>query len=97
MSVYLLQRRICEGWGSPSSLGGSASSIGLATNVWVLVLIAEVEAEVVDNIAGVLENISAFLKVASSGIAALVLKLGHEVGVAGGRKAREDALAGKEE
>lgn len=97
MSVYFLSRRICERWGLPSSLGGSASSIGLATNVWVLILIADVEAKVVDDVAGVLKHIGALLEVASSSIAALVLELGHVVGVAGGRKARENAFAGKEE
>lgn len=78
-------------------IGRSASIIRLAANVWVLVFVSEVKAEVVDNISGVFHDVGALLEVASSSLAAENLKFSHVVDVGGGRKAGEDALAGKEE
>lgn len=86
-----------RGWGLPSRLRGSASSVGLATNIWVLVLVAEVEAEVVDYVAGVFDDVRSLLEVAGGSVAAQVLKLGHEVGVGGGGETREKTLAGEVE
>lgn len=75
----------------------STSSIGLATDVGVLVLVVEVETEVVDNISSVFNDIGTFLEVLGSGITADVLKSGHSVGVGGSGEARQDALLAKEE
>lgn len=80
----------------PSS-GGSASRVGLAADVWVLVLVAEVEAEVVDDVASVLYDVGTLSEVLGGSVAAKVLKLGEVVGVSGRREAREDVLLGEEQ
>lgn len=74
----------------------SLTSIGLAADVWALVL-AEIESKVVDDVASVLNHVGTFLKVHGSSIAANVLKGGEKVGVGSGREAREDTLLAKEE
>ena len=79
------------------SVGGSASSVGLAADIRVLVLVAEVKAKVVDHVSGVLNDVGTLSEVAGGSLAAEDLKLGHVVGVGRGRQAREDILAGKEE
>lgn len=75
----------------------SGTGIGLATDVWVLVLIPEVESEVIDNVASIFDDIGTFLEVLGSGITADVFESGQVVGVGSGGKARQDALLGKEE
>ena len=67
----------------PSIGWASISTIGLATDVWVLVLVSEVEAEVVDDVSSILDHISSFLEVTLSSMAAEVLKLGHVIWVGG--------------
>jgi hypothetical protein len=78
-------------------IGGSSSRVGLATNVGILILVAEVESKVVDDVSSVIDDIGSLLEVSSSSIAAEVLELGKVVGVGSGREAREDALLGEEE
>lgn len=75
---------------------GRAAPIRLATDVWILVLVSEVEAEVVDHISNILDDVGALVEVASGSTAAQVLKRGQVVMVGGGRKAGEDALVGEE-
>lgn len=81
------------------SVRGAATSIGigLAADVGVLILVAKIEAEVVDDVACVLDNVGTLLKVARGSITAQVLEAGHVVGVGGSRKAGEDTLLRKEE
>ena len=78
-------------------IGGSSSRVGLATNVGILILVAEVESKVVDDVSGVFDDIGSLLEVSSSGLAAEDLELGQVVGVGSGREAREDAFLGEEE
>lgn len=78
-------------------IGGAASVVGLATDIRVLVFVSEIEAKVVDDISGILNNVGALLKVAGSSLAAENLKLGHVVDVCSGGEAGKDTLAGKEE
>lgn len=83
--------------GDIPSVRGASPSVLLASNVWVLVLITEVKAEVVDDVALVFDNVGALLKVEGSSFTAEVLKCSKVVGVGGGRQAGEDTLLGKEE
>lgn len=76
---------------------GTASGVGLATDVWVLVLVADIKAEVVDNITGVFYDVGTLSEVLGSSITAQVLKLGQIVRVGSGRETREDVLLGEEE
>lgn len=73
-----------------------AASIRLAADVRVLVLVPEVESEVVDHVADVLDNIGPLVQVALGSAAAEVLKGGHVVLVGRGGEAGEDALVGEE-
>lgn len=75
---------------------GRASSVGLATDVWVLVLISEVEAQVVHHISDVLNDVGTLVEIASSSAAAENLELGDIVWMGSGGKASKDALVGKE-
>lgn len=75
---------------------GRASSVGLATNVWVLVLVSEVEAQVVHHISDVLNDVGTLVEIASSSAAAENLELGDIVWVGSGGKASKDALVGEE-
>ena len=79
------------------SVGGTTSGVGLAADVRVLVLVAEVKAEVVDDEASVFNHIGALLKVKSGSITANILETSHVIGVGRGGKAREDTLLGQEE
>lgn len=71
-------------------------SIRLAADVWVLVLVSNVETEIVDDVSGVLNDIGSLLQVAGGSITAEVLECGKVVGVGGSGQAREDALLGQE-
>jgi hypothetical protein len=75
----------------------ATASVRLAADVWVLVLVTEVEAEIVDDVAGVLDDVGTLLEVSGSSVAADILELGDVVGVGGGGEAGEDALLGEEE
>lgn len=76
--------------------GRSATSIRLAADVRVLILIAEVEAEVVDDVPSVFDDVGPLVGAARGGLAAEVLEPGEVVGVGGGRQPGEDALMGEE-
>lgn len=67
------------------------------THVGVLVLVAELEAQVVDNVAYVLLDNGAVAQVALGNLTADVLEADDGVGVRGGRETREDALLGQEQ
>jgi hypothetical protein len=75
---------------------GWAPSIRLAPDVGVLVLVAELVAEIVHHITGVLYDVGMLAQVADDGVAAHVLELGEKVGVGRGSKAGEDALLGQQ-
>jgi hypothetical protein len=76
---------------------GWAPGIRLAADVGVLVLVAELVAEIVHHIAGVLDDVGMLAQVSDDGVAAQGLELGEEVGMGRGSKAREDALLGQEQ
>lgn len=78
-------------------IGRSTSRIGLAADIGVIILLAEIEAEVVDNVSGVFNNIGTFLEILGSSIAADILKGGEVVGVSGRRETGEDTLLRQEE
>jgi hypothetical protein len=81
----------------PSVRGATTRiGIGLATDVGVLILVAKVETEVVDDVACVLDNVGTLLEVARGSIAAHILEAGHVIGVGSSRKAGEDTLLRKE-
>lgn len=84
---------------SSPSVGGPTASvgIGLAADVGVLVLVTEVESEVVDDVACVLDHVGALLEVARSSITAQILEASQVVGVGSRRETREDALLRQEE
>lgn len=65
--------------GHVPSIRGSATGVGLAADVGVLILISELEAEVVDNVASIVNDISSLSEVAGSGLAAKDLELGNVV------------------
>jgi hypothetical protein len=74
-----------------------APSIRLAADVGVLVLVAELVAEVVHHIAGVLYDVGMLAQVSDHGVAAQELELGEKVGMGRGSKAGEDALLGQQQ
>lgn len=77
---------------------GGAAAIGLlVTDVGVLILVTKLEAQVVDNVAAVLDDISALCQVAGGSLAADVLESDDGVGVRGSREAGQDALLGEEQ
>lgn len=86
-----------EGHASLSGIRRSSSSVGLATDVGVIILLTKIESEVVDNVSGVFYDVGTFLEVLCSGITAHVLKCSKVVGVGGRRETRENTLLGKEE
>lgn len=65
-------------------------------NVRVLILITELKAQVVDDVADVLNNVGALRQVALGSLAADVFETDDGVRVGGGRKTRQDTLLGKE-
>lgn len=84
------------------SIGGAATvlrlrNVCLAANVGVLVLVANVEAKVVDHVAGLFVDVGSLLRITDGRVAADVLKGSHVVGVGRSRQTREDADLGEEE
>lgn len=71
---------------SPSIGGSSAVGPG-ASDVGVLVLVTELEAQVVDDVSRVLHNIGALTKISLDSNAANVLERDDVIGVGGGREA----------
>lgn len=76
---------------------GRATTVGLAVDIWVLVLVTNVKTKVVDDITSVLDNIGTLGHVPHSGVAAKVLKGRHVVWVGSSRQTGKDALLGEEE
>ena len=62
--------------GDIPGVGGASSRIGLAADIGILVLVSEVEAEIIDNVAGVLDDVGTLLEVSSGSLTAQNLKLG---------------------
>jgi hypothetical protein len=78
------------------SVRRTSARVGLTADVRVLVLVAEVEAEVVHDVASVVDDVGALAEGVACNLAAHDLEGGDEIGVGGGREAGEDALLGKE-
>lgn len=66
-------------------------------NVGGLILAVDLKAEVVDNVAVTVQDVSSLSQLTLSSQAAQVLQLDIGVGVGGGLEAGQDALLGKEE
>lgn len=69
------------------SIGGSSAVGPGASDVGVLVLVTELEAQVVDDVSRVLHNIGALTKISLDSNAANVLERDNVIGVGGGREA----------
>lgn len=81
---------------SPSIGGSSAIGPG-ASDVGVLVLVTELEAQVVDNVSRVLHNIGALTKISLDGQTADVLKCYNVIRVGSGREPGQDSLLSEQE
>lgn len=79
------------------SIGWSAAVGSGASDVGVLVLVTELEAQVVDDISCVLHNISTLAQVSLDGLAANVLERDNVIGVGGGGKPGQDSRLSKQE
>lgn len=77
-------------------VGGAATVRPLAANIGILILIAKLESQVVDNVADALDDISALGQVALGSLAANVLEADDGIGVGGGGEARQDTLLSQE-
>lgn len=86
----------CEYRHSPSIGGSSAVGPG-ASDVGVLVLVAELETQVVHDVSCVLHNIGALTKVSLDGQTTDVLERYDVIGVGSGREAGEDSLLSEQE
>jgi hypothetical protein len=78
-------------------VGGALPSVRLAANVWILVLIAQVKAEIVNNISSILDDVGPLLQLSLGSVAAQDLKFGHMIRVGCGRQPGENARLGEEE
>lgn len=75
---------------------GGATTIGLVVaDVGIVVLVTELEAQVVDDVADTIEDVGALGQITLSSQAADVLEADVCIGVGGGRQARQDALLGQ--
>jgi len=79
-----------------SGVARAAAVFVTAADIWVVVLLAQVEAEVVDDVA-LLHDVGALRHVALGRRLAQVLQSDDEVGVGGGAEAGEDTGLGQEE
>jgi hypothetical protein len=79
------------------SIGGSPAIGPGASDVGVLVLVTELKAQVVDDVACVLHNIGALTKVSLNSHTANVLELDDVVGVCSGRESSQDSLLSEQE
>ena len=68
------------------SIGGSSAVRPGASDVGILVLVTELEAQVVDDVSGVLYNIGALTKISLDGQTANVLERDNVIGVGSGRE-----------
>lgn len=78
-------------------VGGATTVRTLAANVGVLILVAKLEAKVVDDIADALDDISALGQVALGSQTADILEADDGIGVGGGGETRQDTLLGQEQ
>lgn len=79
------------------SIRRATSAIRLAANIWVFILFANVEAEVINNVAGVFNDIGTLRQVSRGSVAANIFKLGQVIGMGSGRETRENVLPGEQE
>lgn len=79
------------------SIGGSSAVWPGASDVGVLVLVTELEAQVVHNVSCVLHNIGALTKISLDGHTANILELDNVIGVGSGREPGEDSLLSEQE
>lgn len=86
----------CENEHSPS-IGWSSAVWSGASDVGVLVLVTELEAQVVHNVSCVLDNIGALTKISLDGQTANVLERDNVIGVGSGREPGEDSLLSEHE
>jgi len=79
------------------SVGGATAIRLFFADVWVVVFVTELEAQVVDDVASTIADVGALGQVTLSSQAADVLEADVGIGVGGGGQAREDALLGQEQ
>lgn len=77
---------IQRGYKHSPSIGGSSAVGPGASDVGVLVLVTELEAQVVDNVTRVFHNIGALTKISLDGQTANVLERDNVIGVGSGRE-----------
>lgn len=88
--------RFAPGIGALAGERGAAVGVGFAADVGILVLVAQVEAQVIDDVA-LLHDVGLLGEVAGGDGGDEVLELHDEVWVGGGAESREDAELGEEE
>lgn len=79
------------------SIGGASAIRPRASDVGVLVLVTELEAQVVDDVSGVLYDIGALSKISLDGQTANVLERHDVIGVGSGRETSQDSLLSEQE
>lgn len=77
-------------------VGGAATVGPLAANIGVLILVAKLESQIVDDVANALDDVGALGQVALGSLAANILEADDGIGMGGGREARQDALLGQQ-
>lgn len=97
-SAYALATGIAllEGEAALSGIAVTTARVGTTLDVGVVVLLAQVEAEIVDDVT-LLHDVGAFGQVVLGRRLAHALQSGDVVGMGGGAKAGEDAGFGEEE
>lgn len=78
-------------------IGRTTASIRLAAHVGILILVANVKAQVVHHVSSIFDDIGALGKVTNCRMAAEVLELGHIVGMGGRRKTRKNTEFGQKD
>ena len=74
---------------------GRPSGIRLATHVWILLWVAQIEAQVIDDVS-LLDEIASLGQIALGDLAVELLEFGAPVGMCCGGEARQDALLSEE-
>lgn len=78
-------------------IGGTATVRSLVADVRVFVLVTKLESQVIDNVAGVIDNVSALSQVALDGLAANLFESDDGIGVGGGGETGQNALLSQEQ
>lgn len=68
-----------------------------ATDVWVLILVAKIKTQVVDDVSGILDNVGSLIQLFLGSLAAEVLERDDPIGMGGSRQSGQDALLGEEQ